>query len=222
MEMWRRGSKDHAQGPSLDNWVDSGTFFPCWKFRRRGMKTLAPTFSTVRPFILLENVKGNLTGWSKTPANCFLDLFDSSGFHLDSISAICPLDYACFLVFSRTSPHQKSHSGTAPFCLPPGSCQHSLCWLAPHVCFCLGKSSKPAACLYSLCVQAPSCVTAFPKQPEPTIMIPAYFCSLFSWLGLVSWLSCSKQNKRLDVSKIPPIEEAIMINNRFSEERKLC
>ena len=112
--------------------------------------------------------------------------------------------------------------GRPPFCLPPGSCQHSLCWLAPHVCSCLGKSSKPAACLYPLCVQAPSCVTAFPKQPEPTIMIPAYFCSLFSWLGLVSWLPCSKQNKRLDISKIPPIEEAIMINNRFSEERKLC
>lgn len=51
----------------------------------------------------------------KTPANCYLDCFDSRGFHLDPISASYPLDYACFLVLSGTSPHQKSHTGTAPF-----------------------------------------------------------------------------------------------------------
>lgn len=120
-------------------------------------------------------------------------------------------------------PHTRNPTlGRRPFCLPPGSRQHSLWWLAPRVCFCPGESSKPAAYLSSLCVQAPSCVTAFPKQPEPTIMIPAYFCSFFSCLGLVSQLPCSRENKGLDISKIPPIEEAIMINNRFSEERKLC
>lgn len=79
------------------------------------LKTLAPTFSTVSPVSLLENFKANLTGWSKHSSNCYLDCFDSRGFHLDPISASYPLDYACFLVLSGTSPHQKSHTGTAPF-----------------------------------------------------------------------------------------------------------
>lgn len=79
-------------------------------------------------------------------------------------------------------------------------------------------SLQPA---FLLCAQAPSCVTAFPKAAKPLIVIPAYFCSLFSCLGLVSYFLVPGRTK-LDISKIPPIEEAIMINNRFSEERKPC
>lgn len=69
------------------------------------MKTLAPTFSTVSPVTLGElqrqSTKLILTSSQSLSTK---PLSGSSGFPLDSISASDPLDYACFLVFSRL-PH---------------------------------------------------------------------------------------------------------------------
>ena len=95
-------------------------------------------------------------------------------------------------------PHTRNPTlGRPPFCLPPGSCQHSLCWLAPHVCFCLGKSSQPAACLFSVCASSILCYcfsqTARTHDHDPCLLLQPL---LLAWSCVLAFLFQAEQKIR--------------------------
>ena len=189
---WRcegeRRSKDHAQGPSLDNWVDSGTLCPCWKFRRRCMKTLAPTFSTVSPVSLLENFKANLTGWSKHSSQLLSWLlwlpWFSPGPHFGQLSSRLCLFPCAFRNFP--TPEILHWDGALSVCLQGPVSTHS--GDLHHVCasaLVRAASLQPAflLCVYKL----HPVLLLFPNSPNPQSW--SLLTSAASSLALVLCLS---------------------------------
>lgn len=96
------------------------------------MKTLEFT-STMNP-VILEEFQSPTHRLVQHSSQSFLHLFDSNDLHLDSISAICLLGYACSLHFPELSYIRNPTLKWPTFCLTPGSCQHSYSSNLYHMC----------------------------------------------------------------------------------------
>lgn len=141
-----------------------------------------------------------LINWSNTPANHFLYLFDCSDFHLDFISAICLLGYACSLHFPELPYIRNCTLKWSTFFPPPGSCQHSHSNNLHHMCSSASARTPSLQPAFLLCMcKLYLVLLLFQNSPTLCIMISSYLYSLISYRGLISLPPCFRQNKLLDI-----------------------